>query len=169
MTPPPPPPPPPHPLSTDRLLASPATTHSATGARPGPTFPPPPSSVAARVAAFLPTLAAANDALAADVAAGHGDRYNVESVDEAGRHIEMDVAAGVLELNDGAAVAAAEAAVARGGGEEGGGGGQGKQRSSSSSSSSDEEDDDGSEGEEEGATRAPRRKGTRAPGITVVE
>lgn len=146
-------PPPPLTTPTERLLASPSVKPA------GPTFPPPPSAIAARVAAFLPTLAAANDALAADVAAGRGDAHNVECVDEGQPHVEMDVAAGVLELGDDAAVRAAEAAVARGGGDNGLAAG-GASSAETSSDSETESDEEGVEGV---------RKKRRAPGITVLD
>ena len=154
----------PQPLSphTERFLASPSTQPV------GPTFPTPPSAIAARVAAFLPALAAANDALAADVAAGRGDDHNVECVDEGVDHVEMDVAAGVLELGDDAAVRAAEAAVARGADDDG----PTAAPAPSSSSSGIDSDDGGSEeaGEGEGgaAPQATTKRRTRAPGITVI-
>ena len=125
------------------------------------------SAIAARVAAFLPTLAAANDALAADVAAGRGDDHNVECVDEGAPHVEMDVAAGVLELGDAAAVRAAEAAVARGNDDDGPMAAQ-----AAASSSESDSDDDGSEesnaGEVGAAPQATTKRRKRAPGITVI-
>lgn len=146
---------------TERFLASPSTQPA------GPTFPTPPSAIAARVAAFLPTLAAANDALAADVAAGRGDDHNVECVDEGAPHVEIDVAAGVLELGDAAAVRAAEAAVARGNDDDGPMAAQ-----AAASSSESDSDDDGSEesnaGEVGAAPQATTKRRKRAPGITVI-
>lgn len=159
----------PPPLSfTDRCLLV-APNADAPLTRP-PIAPPPPSALAARLAAFLPELAAANAALEEAVAAGRGEEFNMEAVAEGGAHVAMEVAAGVVDLKDGAALAAAEAALAQGGGGGGddGDNGEGGGGSASSESSSESDDDDGGDAAEPAA--APRLKRSRlAPGIKILD
>lgn len=128
--------------------------------------PPPPSALAARLAAFLPELAAANAALDAAVAAGQGDEFNVEAVTEGGAHVAMEVACGVVDLQDSAALAAAEAALAKGGG---GGGGVEDINASPSSASSESSDDGDDEPAAAAATRSAPKRARLAPGIKLLD
>jgi hypothetical protein len=59
----------------------------------------------------VPQLAAANAELASALSTRPASDFDVESVDEGGRHIEMDLACGVLDLRDEAAQQAAQLAM----------------------------------------------------------
>jgi len=147
---------------TERLIA--AEVRKARGPL-SPTAPPLISPLLARAAAFLPNLAAANDALAAAVAAGAPpSTFDVEAVDEGAPHVAMEVACGVVELGDDAALAAAEAALAAGGP-----GGLPLEASTPSSSSESESESDGEEVEEgEGGGKGEEAAaGAEAPATTA--
>lgn len=100
---------------------------AAASARPAALAAPERSSLLARATAFLPQLAAANaqlattqgaeDSIHVEEASNAVDNVGDKSADEGGPRIEMDLACGVLELQDAAARAAAEAAAARAGSE----------------------------------------------------
>lgn len=158
-------PPLPSPLSLsipERLIAD--EVRKARGPPP-PTSPPLTSPLLARAAAFLPDLAAANEALAAAVAAGAPpSAFDVEAVDDGAPHVEMEVACGVVDLKDAAALAAAEAALAAGGGGVGVGEAATTSCDSDSESESGESDgeDEGGVNEEEGAAAAAAPAGTGA-------
>ena len=70
-----------------------------------------PLSVLGRLSAFVPQLAAANAELASALSTRPASDFDVESVEEGGRHIEMDLACGVLDLRDEAAQQAAQLAM----------------------------------------------------------
>jgi Domain of unknown function (DUF4598) len=73
------------------------------------------SSLLDQAAAFLPKMAAANDALKSRVATEGPEAVNIEAVrEQSGKHIAMEVACGVVELQNEAAAAAASRAMATG-------------------------------------------------------
>ena len=144
-----------HPPLPERLLSPPKVA-------PPQTQPPPPSELLARVAQFLPRMAAANEQLVAAAAAAPPGTFDVEAVAEGEAHVEMDLACGVLDLKDDGAVVAAERALASGGGvDDGGGPGAGE-------TSSDEEDDSVEEDEESGA-EAQEKAGAAGGGDSVAK
>ncbi|GIL43264.1 hypothetical protein Vafri_1054 [Volvox africanus] len=114
--------------------------------------PAPRSSVLDKLATFLPQLASENERLQQQMQDRPAEEFDIEHVegDEDGPYIEMDLACGILELHDEAALRAAERAM---NGQEGA---FHKGESSSSSSSDDsasddtEEDDDDSDRGDEG-------------------
>ncbi|KAL4419374.1 hypothetical protein ABPG77_002901 [Micractinium sp. CCAP 211/92] len=115
-----------------------------------PTIKPvPPSGLLDRLQAFLPTLEAANADLQHQLETGGGEQVAMErgSDDEReGPYVEMDLACGLFDLKDPAAVAAAEAAmVNRGVAVEAYGAGSGN--SSSDDTSDDSSDSGGSDAE----------------------
>ena len=69
-----------------------------------------PSSVLDKVRSFLPALQAANAQLAAQCP----QDVDIEQVPEGAPHVEMDLACGILDLKDPAALARAEAAMQAG-------------------------------------------------------
>ena len=105
-------------------------------------------AVLGRLQAFVPALAEANAALAAAMATAPPHAFDIElhgedgeEEDETREHIAMELACGVVELNDAAAEAAAERACAGGGG----GGALAMPAGASSSSDSDDSDDSDSD------------------------
>jgi Domain of unknown function (DUF4598) len=73
------------------------------------------SSLLDQAATFLPKMAAANDALESRVAIEGPEAVNIEAVrEQSGKHIAMEVACGVVELQNEAATAAASRVMATG-------------------------------------------------------
>ena len=76
---------------------------------------PPQSELLGRLQTFLPSMAAANAQLEQEVAAAPEGAFDIEQLDpNAEQHIAFDLACGVLDLKDDAAVRAAERAIALG-------------------------------------------------------
>jgi len=76
-------------------------------------MPMPPSELMSRVRDFLPQMEAANAKLALEMQSQPADKFDVEVLGERdAQHVEMDIACGVLDLKDDAALEAAEAAIA---------------------------------------------------------
>ena len=105
-----------------------------------------------RLQAFVPALAEANAALAAAMATAPPHAFDIElhggedgdgDEGETREHIAMELACGVVELNDAAAEAAAERACAGGGG----GGALAAFAGASSSSDSESSDDSDADGD----------------------
>ncbi|KAG2443052.1 hypothetical protein HYH02_009467 [Chlamydomonas schloesseri] len=136
--------------------------------------PAPRSAMLDQLAAFLPQLAKENEKLEQQLQSRPAAEFDIEAVDEKaeGPYIEMDLACGVLELRDDAALAAAERAMQGQGGFELGvdGAAEGSGDSSSDDDDSDDDsDEDDSDGEEAaeagaGAAGAGRRHGSGAAG-----
>ncbi|GFR41260.1 hypothetical protein Agub_g1935 [Astrephomene gubernaculifera] len=121
--------------------------------------PAPRSSVLDKLAAFLPQLAHENERLQEQMQSRPATDFDIEHIEgeKTATYIEMDLACGVLELRDEAALRAAEAAM------EGRRGGLGMSEDGSSSDSSSEEDEeeeeDSSEGSEEGVVEPSNSSG----------
>ncbi|GLC35799.1 hypothetical protein PLESTB_000495500 [Pleodorina starrii] len=109
--------------------------------------PTPRSSVLDKLAAFMPQMANANASLQQQLQERPAAEFDIEQVDdeEDGPYIEMDLACGILELRDEAALRAAERALE----------GQGdpflNSGSDSSSSDDDDSDEDGADDDEDDA------------------
>ena len=76
--------------------------------------PVPSSSMLDRVRSFLPAMQRANAELAQQAAQRPPEELDIEHVPEGGPHVEMDLACGILDLKNPAAVARAEAAMQAG-------------------------------------------------------
>uniref|UniRef100_A0A7R9VXU8 Uncharacterized protein n=1 Tax=Chlamydomonas euryale TaxID=1486919 RepID=A0A7R9VXU8_9CHLO len=115
--------------------------------------PMPKSSIFSKLQDFLPKMQAANEHLEGELKVRPAAEFDVEGVPEGqeSNYIEMDLACGLVDLKDDAAVQAAEAAAAVGGFEEPGvfEAYEGGNCSSSSggSSSSDEDSDNSDDGD----------------------
>eukprot|EP00192_Tetraselmis_astigmatica_P020218 CAMPEP_0117668422 /NCGR_PEP_ID=MMETSP0804-20121206/11543_1 /TAXON_ID=1074897 /ORGANISM="Tetraselmis astigmatica, Strain CCMP880" /LENGTH=191 /DNA_ID=CAMNT_0005476317 /DNA_START=228 /DNA_END=804 /DNA_ORIENTATION=- len=113
------------------------------------------SSVLGRVKDFLPKMAAANDELAAAMTGKPAEAFDMEVLgptSDAPR-IEMDIACGVVDLKDDAALRAAEVAMASGRADV-------LQRAGSDSSGSSDEEED--EEDDSGAGQGNEKRATNA-------
>ena len=121
--------------------------------RSKPDFGPvPSSSVLDRVKSFLPAMQRANADLMQQAAQRPPEELDIEHVPEGAPHVEMDLACGILDLKDPAAVARAEAAMQAG-----------PMRASmpeAACSSDDSSDEDDSDEEEEGEQLRERPQGS---------
>ncbi|PNW85025.1 hypothetical protein CHLRE_03g168500v5 [Chlamydomonas reinhardtii] len=116
--------------------------------------PAPRSAMLEQLAAFLPQMAKENQKLQQELQSRPAAEFDIEAVDEEaeGPYIEMDLACGVLELRDAAALAAAERAMQGQGGLELGEGGAAEASSSSSDDDSDDDSDEDSDEDSEDAS-----------------
>ena len=119
---------------------------------------PPQSELLGRLQTFLPTMAAANAQLEQEAAAAPSGAFDIEQLaPDAEQHIAFDLACGVLDLKDDAAVRAAERAIALG---------SVPVETLSGGSSSDEDtssDEGSSEGRSEAGSDAAGSNGAAAP------
>ncbi|PNH00571.1 hypothetical protein TSOC_001044 [Tetrabaena socialis] len=114
--------------------------------------PAPRSSVLGQLAAFLPQLALENERLRQQMQTRPAAEFDIEHVgegDSEAPYIEMDLACGVLELRDEAALRAAERAMEVPGDFLAAGGEASSSAGSSSDDDSDEDGDDDTEGDDE--------------------